>query len=496
MNNWFFSLQFRLILGFAIVLVLTLASVSVYIGYSANREEEKINQLQEQARRERIQRTLSYYYAAAGGWGGNLPTIIERMGLITGRRVTVFNDRGVVVGDSFGREDPEYAEIAKSLIKAPIRYGDKTVGYVLFEPINVVVNAAQKRADLAAKQGLVTKRGADYRLSLMESAQPPDRLRSRFVEPPPPALFADATNRSLLWAGLAAGIGGIMVISLVSKRTLRSVKTLNEAARSLGRGNLSQRVPNSGRDEIGNLGRTFNSMAEGLENAEKQRRNLVADIAHELRTPLTNVQGYIEAVRDGVLEPDNATIETIHQQVLYLARLMEDLSLLAETEGDDFHLNIEENSITEVVQRTVEAFRPGAEVKGVTITMNITPDIPLVNMDRTRITQVLNNLLSNAIRHTPDGGNITVSGKMVNQSSVRITISDSGEGITPEDLPFIFDRFYRADPSRTRSTGGVGLGLTIAKQLLEAHGGTISAENTTGSGSDFVIDLPISGPSL
>lgn len=495
MNNWFFSLQFRLILGFAIVLVLTLASVSVYIGYSANRVEEKINQLQEQARRERIEQTLSDYYAAAGGWG-NLPTIIERIGVITGRRVTVFNDRGLVVGDSFGREDPEYAEITKSLIKAPIRYGGKTVGYVLFEPINVVVNAAQKRADLAVKQGMVTKRGTAYRINLMESAKPPDRLRSRFEEPPPPTLFADATNRSLLWAGLAAGIGGIMVISLVSKRTLRSVKILNEAASSLGRGDLSQRVPNSGRDEIGNLGHTFNSMAEGLENAEKQRHVLVADIAHELRTPLTNIQGYIEAVRDGVLEPDNTTIETIHQQVLYLARLMEDLRLLAETEGDDFHLNIEKTSINEVIQRAVEAFRQGAELKGVTITMNITPEIPVVNMDRTRITQVLNNLLSNAIRHTPDDGNITVSGKTVALSTVRITVSDSGEGITPEDLPFIFDRFYRADPSRTRSTGGAGLGLTIAKQLLEAHGGTISVENNTESGSNFVIDLPIDGPSL
>lgn len=286
-----------------------------------------------------------------------------------------------------------------------------------------------------------------------------------------------------------------MVISLVSKRTLRSVRTLNEAAHRLGRGDLSQRVSTTGRDEIGDLSRTFNSMAEGLENAEKQRRNLVADIAHELRTPLTNVQGYIEAVRDGVLEPDNATIETIHQQVMYLARLMEDLKLLAETEADDFHLKTEVNSMTEVMQRTVEAFRPSAEVKDVTITMNITRELPLVNMDRTRITQVLNNLLSNAIRHAPDGGEVTLSAETVNQSSVRITVSDSGEGISPEDLPFVFDRFYRADPSRTRSTGGVGLGLTIAKQLLEAHGGTISAANTTGSGTDFVIDLPVGGPS-
>jgi signal transduction histidine kinase len=236
-------------------------------------------------------------------------------------------------------------------------------------------------------------------------------------------------------------------------------------------------------------------MAEGLENAENQRRNLVADIAHELRTPLTNVQGYIEAVRDGVLEPDNATIETIHQQILYLARLMDDLKLLAETEADDFYLNIEENSMTEVVKRSVEAFRPSADLKNVAITAVMSPGLPLINMDRTRIAQVLNNLLSNAIRHTPRGGEVTVSGETVKQSSIRITVSDSGEGISSEDLPFIFNRFHRADPSRTRSTGGVGLGLTIAKQLVEAHGGTISVTSVTGQGTDFVIDVPMDGPS-
>jgi signal transduction histidine kinase len=494
MSNWFFSLQFRLILGFATVLALTLGSVGAYIGFSANREEEKINQLQDQARRLRTEQTLSDYYAAVGGWE-RLPTVIERMGLITGHRITVFNDGGVVVGDSFGRKDPEYLELAESLRTTPIRDKDKTVGYVIFEPINVVVDAASKRADLLSEAGWLSRREANYRLNLMESARPPARLLSRLENPPPPTLFADATNRSLLWAGLVAGVGGIMAISLLHKRALRSVRTLNEAARSLGRGDLSQRVPDPGRDEIGNLSRTFNSMAEGLENAENQRRNLVADIAHELRTPLTNVQGYIEAVRDGVLEPDNATIETIHQQILYLARLMDDLKLLAETEADDFYLNIEENSMTEVVKRSVEAFRPSADLKNVAITAVMSPGLPLINMDRTRIAQVLNNLLSNAIRHTPRGGEVTVSGETVKQSSIRITVSDSGEGISSEDLPFIFNRFHRADPSRTRSTGGVGLGLTIAKQLVEAHGGTISVTSVTGQGTDFVIDVPMDGPS-
>ena len=461
MSNWFCTLQFRLILGFAVVLALTLGSVSAYIGYAAHREVEEIQQLQDQARQSRIEQTLSDYYAANGGWEG-LQSVIERMGFVAGRRLTVLNDGGVVVGDSFGGQNLDYAKLTAHRKKTPIQHRDQTVGSVVFEPFDVV-------------------------------KVPPSRLRPRFQEPPP-TRFADATNQSLLWAGLAAGAGGIMLVSLVSRRALTSVRTLNAAARSLGRGDLSQRVPATGRDEMGELSRTFNSMAEGLERAETQRRNLVADVAHELRTPLTNVQGYVEAVRDGVLEPDSATIETIHQQVLYLARLMEDLRLLAETEAEDFRLRIEIDSMDEVVQRTVEAFRPSAEAKDVTISVDVAPELPLVKMDRTRITQVLNNLLSNAMRHTPGGGEVTVSAKAVDRSSVRVVVSDSGEGIPPEDLPFVFERFYRADPSRTRSTGGVGLGLTIAKQLVEAHGGTISAANTTGNGSRFVIDLPATGP--
>ena len=460
MSNWFFSLQLRLTLGFAVVLALTLGSVSAYIGYSANREVDKIAQLRDRAIRSRTEQTLSHFYAANGGWEG-LQSAIERMGFLTGRRLTVLNDGGVVVGDSFGGRDLDYAKIAAHRKRTPILQDDRPVGSVVFGPFDVV-------------------------------KVPPDRLRPRFREPPP-TRFAEATNQSLLWAGLAAGAGGIMLVSLVSRRALRSVRTLNAAARSLGRGDLSQRVPTDGRDEMGELSRTFNSMAEGLERAEKQRRSLVADVAHELRTPLTNVQGYVEAVRDGVLKPDSATIETIHQQVLYLARLMEDLKFLAETEAEDFRLRTEIYSMVEVVQRTVEAFRPSAEAKDVTISVDAAPGLPLVKMDRTRITQVLNNLLSNAIRHTPGGGEVTVSAEAVDRSSVRVVVSDSGQGIPPEDLPFVFERFYRADPSRTRSTGGVGLGLTIAKQLVEAHDGAISAANTPGHGSRFVIDLPVSG---
>ena len=287
-----------------------------------------------------------------------------------------------------------------------------------------------------------------------------------------------------------------MLVSLLSRRLLRSVRRLTDAAQKLGKGDLSQRVVVSGRDEIGELTSTFNAMAAGLEHAERQRRNMVADVAHELRTPLTNIRGYIEAVRDGVLEADETTIANVHQQTMYLSKLIEDLRLLAETEAADFQLDLEPASLSAVVLRSVDGFRQQAQSHGIELACDLgsgpTTSERQVNIDRTRIEQVMNNLLQNAVEHTPAGGRIDVV--LCNETarnSSSVTVADTGEGIPGAHLPHVFDRLYRVDPSRTRSTGGVGLGLTIAKQLVEAHGGTICAESTLGTGSRFTISLPL-----
>jgi len=233
-------------------------------------------------------------------------------------------------------------------------------------------------------------------------------------------------------------------------------------------------------------------MADGLENSERQRRNMVADVAHELRTPLSNIQGYIEAVRDGVLPPDATTIDTIHKQALNLAHLVEDLRVLVEAESPDFRLDRRPHSVNELVMASVEAFRPRAEAEGVTLVADVDREVPNVELDRTRIEQVVGNLLDNAIRHTVREGKVTVSTR-TDASSLTVTVADSGEGISPEALPDIFERLYRVDPSRARTTGGAGLGLTIAKQLVEAHGGEIRAESDPGKGSRFSFRLPLGG---
>ena len=449
MPRWFFSLQFRLIVSLALVLGLTLGSVSFYIGFATNREVERFEQEVEEARAARVEQVVAEFYGTRRQWIGLQP-VLERAGSLYAWQIVVRDHEGRVVGDSHRRFGVTLIEERRGVRLFPVVSSGRRVGTVSMAPREVPQMAAEPR---------VSK-------------------------------LAASLNRSLLWTGLAAGAGGILLISLVSRRALASVRALNVASQAVGGGDLSQRVPARGRDEVGELGRAFNAMADGLENAERQRRNMVADVAHELRTPLSNIQGYVEALRDGLLKPDSPTLDAIHRQVRHLSHLVEDLKLLAETEAPDFRLHRRSDSVGDVIQRSVEAFRPRAEAKGVSLSTDVPADLPPAHLDRTRISQVMSNLLENAIAHTPAGGRVSVS-TGVHESEISVTVADTGEGIPAEELPYVFERFHRVDPSRARATGGAGLGLTIAKQLVEAHGGSIRAESAIGEGSRFIFELPL-----
>ncbi len=450
MSRLLSSLQFRLIAGFVLVLVLVLGATSWYVGYAAQREVERFQKEMEEARSARMEQMVSRYYSAGRGWPGLQPAIEQASGLY-GWRIVVTDQEGNVVGDShlrFGTmaKDPR----AMGSRRFPIRSSGSEVGSV----------------DVAASD--------------VPGVAP---------EPAWSGLVADL-NRYLLWAGLAAGLAGVLAVSLVSRRSLAPVRVLTAKARRLGEGDLSQRVAENGRDEVGQLGHAFNAMAENLQKAEEQRRNLVADVAHELRTPLSNIQGYLEAVKDGLLQPDSATIDTIYQQVLHLAHLVEDLRLLALAEAGALYLHLEVDSMEDVLKRAVEGVRPRAEAKGLSLSLEVPAGLPAVNMDRIRVAQVVSNLLENGIQHTDKGGSVTVTAEHTG-TAMRVAVADTGEGIAPEALPHVFDRFYRADPSRARATGGAGLGLTIARQLVEAHGGRIWVESVFGKGSRFIVDIPL-----
>ena len=442
MGRWIFSLQFRLVLGF----VLALGSVSAYVGYSADREVDRFERDQEEVRAARMRLLVAQHYLARRGWV-DIQRVIEQAGALYGRRIVVTDREGNVVADSqVGIRPPQWkpSKLSRTLpIRFPEQGGAREVGTLAIAP----------------------------------SDTPAD------VPEPPLSVIVSALDRSLLWTGIVAGVAGILLVSIMSRKVLAPVRVLGSAARRLGQGDLSQRVSAGGR--------TFNAMAGGLEGAEEQRKSLMADVAHELRTPLSNIQGYLEAVKDGLLQPDESTVDTIHGEVKHLGHLVEDLRLLALADAGALRLHREPSSLEDVLNRAVEPFLPRAEAQGVSISVGVSPQRPSVELDPERIGQVIGNLLENALIHTPKDGRVHVAAETAGPNTVRVSVSDGGEGISAEELPLIFERFYRVDPSRTRATGGAGLGLTIAKRLVEAHGGTIRAESIPGRGSRFIFELPL-----
>jgi signal transduction histidine kinase len=281
----------------------------------------------------------------------------------------------------------------------------------------------------------------------------------------------------------------LAVTLVLSRRILSPIKALTEATRRLGQGDFSPRLELKDKSEVGELARSFNTMAHDLERIEQLRRDMVADVAHELRTPLSNIRGYLEAVNDGVIQPDAEAIQSLNEETVRLTRLVDELQELSLVEAGELKLICQDEDITKLIKRTALAFKTQAVSKGVSISIDLASELPHVNIDTQRIAQVLHNLLENALAHTGEGGYITI-GATRKANWIEVAVTDTGAGITEEDLPNIFERFYRVDKSRTRATGGSGLGLTIAKRLIEAHGGSIEAQSEIGKGSRFAFTLP------
>ena len=302
--------------------------------------------------------------------------------------------------------------------------------------------------------------------------------------------FVEAVNRSLGLAILIAGSVAIALILILLHPTLRLIEALTNAARHMMLGDLTQRVTVRSRDEIGQLGDSFNEMADSLERIERLRRNMVSDVAHELRTPLSSIRGYMEGLRDEVITPTTQLFEALHEETELLTRLVNDLQDLALAEAGQLKLNCKPESIQDITQRAVSAMMPSANEKAITLIADTIGDPPLVYVDSDRADQMIRNLLKNAIAYTLDGGAVTLT---INADGNRVVIrvTDTGPGIELQHLPYVFERFYRSDFSRSRRTGGAGLGLAIVKQLAEAHGGSVGVDSTVGLGSTFMIALPI-----
>ncbi len=264
---------------------------------------------------------------------------------------------------------------------------------------------------------------------------------------------------------------------------------LLDAAGRIAEGDYSARIREKGMPEVRSLARAFNGMAERLQTANEQRRNLLADVTHELRTPLTVIQGNVEGMLDGVYSADEVRLKLILEETQILARLVEDLRTLALAESGALQLKKEPIDLAALIGETTSAFQAQADAAGVTIDVQVAAGAPSLNLDPERLRQVLSNLVTNALRYAPRGGSVHVQYEIASADNVRrgvVTVEDTGAGIAPEALPHVFERFYKS-----RDSSGTGLGLPIAKYLVEAHGGTITAESGPGKGTIIRITLPV-----
>ena len=303
-------------------------------------------------------------------------------------------------------------------------------------------------------------------------------------------MFTSTVTRSL-WIAAAVSAAVALVLGMALLRGItRPLKRLAVATRRIAEGKFSERVEEAGSDAIGRLAESFNDMAASLERATDSQKQLIADISHELRSPITALRSSLEAMRDGLVEPDEQHIAALHNRVLLTSRLVDDLQQLALADAGRLSMNTQAVDLRVLVNLAVEMLGVQLEDAGIALETRLTGVLPAVKGDRHRIEQVLLNLLSNAVRHTPEGGTISIRTHLDDQEAV-VSICDTGPGVAEQERQHVFERFYRADAARDRETGGTGLGLAIAKAIIEAHAGRIWVENRPQGGACFRFSLPI-----
>ena len=310
--------------------------------------------------------------------------------------------------------------------------------------------------------------------------------------------FLLATILLVFASGIALALGLFLSSALTDR-----IRLLDQATQAVSRGELNVRIEPLGRDEMAGLARTFNEMAIQLQAAERKQReleaahrDLIAWVSHDLQTPLASIRAMVEALADGMVpdpQMESRYLSTIQKDIRELSSLIDDLFQIAQMDAGGLALECERASLLDLLSDTLESFSELASRQGIRLVVSSTPDLDTVYMDARLIGRVLNNLIGNAIRHTPSGGEVQVAAGH-GPGGVRVIVADSGEGIALQDLPFVFDRFYRGEKSRSRTTGGAGLGLAIARGIVEAHGGEITVESKLGEGTTFTFVLPDKNP--
>lgn len=489
------SLRFRLLLTLIGAVALAIGSIAVFTNHVTTIAFEQYL-YSDRLRNQQLFDTLRRY-ANEHPDLASVQSIAPEMAQILGERFVLADQNGKVLADS------NALLIGQQInLDAPLRAALFVIGSSMIGPLG---SATRFDAPLAPQP--IAGAVGDILIYTQQMSEPltmlpnPEQINVVAAQPiafrrvqgpdndPIKRAFLTTINRALLIAVLIGGLAALLLTFSLSRRILVPIERLTVAARKMEQGDRSQRVTVRSRDELGQLSHAFNAMAEGLAQADQVRRHMVSDVAHELRTPLTNIRGYLEAIRDGITHPSPALIDSLHEETMLLNHLVDDLQELALADAGQLRLQRQTIALHSPIEQALTAIQPLLAAKAITLHTNLPPELPQVTVDPARIGQILRNLLSNALTHTAPGGSILVAAQ-TSDEGVTVTVEDTGSGIAAEHLPFIFERFFRADRSRTRATGGAGLGLTIVKQLVEAHGGTINVRSALGYGTTFTFTLP------
>lgn len=444
------SISTKLILAFLSIGIISVAVI--FITARWNTRQEFIRFLTDQDQNN-IVTALTDYYETYGSWAG-----VEGVWYRPDRR-----------------QDPDFGPSRR----LPYTLTDRN-GTVLISNDRYKVGDKVPRADFR-KGVAITENGTV--VGVLVPMPLPFEGQPREVE------FIQRINLWLFYGALVAAIIALLLGVFLSRTLTRPIRELTRATHAVSEGDLSQKVPVRSEDELGELAKAFNKMSAELQRSVNARKQMTADIAHELRTPLSLILGHAEAVHDGVLPPSPENFEIIREEATRLEHLVNDLRTLSLADAGELSMQLENVEPQRLIHEVSSLYQYQTQRKNIRFVLDVAQNLPTIEVDPGRITQVLTNILDNALRHTPEGGEITLAAKEV-EGMVELSVQDTGPGLSIEDLNRIFERFYRADPSRQREDGGSGLGLAIAKSIVQAHGGQVTAETEAGTGLKVKVRLP------
>ena len=461
------SISTKLIIAFLSIGIVSVAII--FITARWNTRQEFINFLSDQSQ-SNIATTLSDYYQQNGSWEG-----VELLLMENGNGHQSPPGMGMGMGPGGG---PRTGMMMQSFTLTD-QYGKVIVSNGRFIIGDMIPKDELEQGEVITQDGEV--------IGILLPLRIPFQGNPRELE------FIERTNLTLLYGALIGAVIALFLGIFLSRTITRPIRELTRATHAVSKGDLTQQVSINSKDELGELGKAFNKMSTELSRAVNTRKQMTADIAHELRTPLSLILGHAEAVHDGVLPPTKENFEIIREEASRLDHLVEDLRTLSLADAGELPINKQRIEPGQLLQEVASRYRVEIKKKNIELKLDIASHLPALELDPGRMTQVLTNILDNALRHTPESGQIVLSAVQLNDQ-VKITVEDNGQGLPPEDISRIFERFYRTDSSRQRDdkgSGGSGLGLAIAKSIVQAHNGQLLAESEAGQGLKIIISLPL-----